>query len=134
MDGEWERLRSFLPVSNESCGRWRDHRQVIYGILHRLRAGVQWRDLAERFGRWKTFFERHRLWSADAPGSVCCSRSSPWPTRPVRSTGTSGGLHHRACAPACGRCSHRSAADPGSKGAGNPTPPVQRGNLHLPRP
>lgn len=46
------------------CGRWRDHRQVIDGILHRVRTGVQWRDLPERFGPWKTVYERHRLWSA----------------------------------------------------------------------
>ncbi|WP_435813016.1 IS5 family transposase [Streptomyces rochei] len=64
-DAEWERLRPFLPVSNRRCGRWRDHRQVINGILHRVRTGVQWRDLPERFGPWKTVYERHRLWSAD---------------------------------------------------------------------
>ena len=64
-DAEWERLRSFLPVSNGRCGRWRDHRQVINGILHRVRTGVQWRDLPERFGPWKTVYERHRVWSAD---------------------------------------------------------------------
>lgn len=64
-NAEWERLRPFLPVSNGLCGRWRDHRQVIDGILHRVRTGVQWRDLPERFGPWKTVFERHRLWSAD---------------------------------------------------------------------
>lgn len=64
-DMEWERLRPFLPVSNGRCGRWRDHRQVIDGILHRVRTGVQWRDLPERYGPWKTVYERHRLWSAD---------------------------------------------------------------------
>ncbi|MFH9656401.1 IS5 family transposase [Streptomyces anulatus] len=64
-DAEWEWLRPFLPVSNGRCGRWRDHRQVIDGILHRVRTGVQWRDLPERFGPWKTVYERHRLWSAD---------------------------------------------------------------------
>ncbi|MFF0425421.1 IS5 family transposase [Streptomyces sp. NPDC004520] len=64
-DAEWERLRPFLQVSNGRCGRWRDHRQVIDGILHRVRTGVQWRDLPERFGPWKTVYERHRLWSAD---------------------------------------------------------------------
>ena len=47
------------------CGRWRDHRQVIDGILRRVRTGVHWRDLPERFGPWKTAYERHRLWSAD---------------------------------------------------------------------
>ncbi|WP_370466705.1 IS5 family transposase [Streptacidiphilus sp. PB12-B1b] len=64
-DAEWERLRPFLPVSNRRCGRWRDHQQVIDGIPHRVRTGVHWRDLPERFGPWKTVYERHRLWSAD---------------------------------------------------------------------
>ncbi|MFC9650336.1 IS5 family transposase [Streptomyces sp. NPDC056937] len=64
-DAEWERLRPFLPVGNGRCGRWRDHRQVIDGILHRVRTGVRWRDPPERFGPWKTVHERHRLWSAD---------------------------------------------------------------------
>ncbi|GGS90083.1 hypothetical protein GCM10010270_72820 [Streptomyces violaceus] len=64
-DAEWERLQPFLPVSNGRCGRWRDHRQVINGIRHRVRTGVQWRDLPERFGPWKTVYERHRLWSGD---------------------------------------------------------------------
>ncbi|MFK4208457.1 transposase [Streptomyces sp. NPDC030920] len=39
-DAEWERLRSFLPVSNRRCGRWREHRQVIDGILYRVRTGT----------------------------------------------------------------------------------------------
>ncbi|MGW1093216.1 IS5 family transposase [Streptomyces sp. NPDC002596] len=64
-DAEWERLRPFLPVGNGRCGRWRDHRQVIDGILHRVRTSIHWRDLPERFGPWKTVYERHRLWSAD---------------------------------------------------------------------
>ncbi|GAA2123270.1 transposase [Kitasatospora saccharophila] len=38
---------------------------MIDGILHRVRTGVHWRDLPERFGPWKTVYERHRLWSAD---------------------------------------------------------------------
>jgi transposase len=64
-DTEWERLKPLLPVSNNRCGRWRDHRQVINGILFRTRTSVPWRDLPERFGPWKTVYERHRLWSAD---------------------------------------------------------------------
>ncbi|MET9539024.1 transposase [Streptomyces sp. NPDC006553] len=42
-----------------------DHRKVIHGNLHRLRTGVQGRDLPERFGPWKTGCERLRLGSAD---------------------------------------------------------------------
>ncbi|CAM5692150.1 hypothetical protein SCHAM137S_06469 [Streptomyces chartreusis] len=52
-------------MSNRRCGRWRDHRQVINGVLYRIRTGVQWRDLPDRYGPWKTVHERHRRWSAD---------------------------------------------------------------------
>ncbi|MGC0313409.1 transposase [Kitasatospora acidiphila] len=58
-------MRPSLPVSDGRWGRWRDHRQVIDGIRHRVRIGVQWRDLPERSDPWKTVYERRRLWSAD---------------------------------------------------------------------
>ncbi|MFD3336682.1 IS5 family transposase [Streptomyces sp. NPDC058700] len=64
-DAQWERLKPLLPMSNRRCGRWRDHRQVINGVLYRIRTGVQWRDLPDRYGPWKTVHERHRRWSAD---------------------------------------------------------------------
>lgn len=38
---------------------------MVNGILHRVRTGVQWRDLPERYGPWKTVYERHRRWSGD---------------------------------------------------------------------
>jgi transposase len=38
---------------------------VINGVLHRVRTGVQWRDLPDRFGPWKTVHKRHLQWSAD---------------------------------------------------------------------
>lgn len=58
-------LEPLLPVSNSRCGRWRDHRQVINGIIHRLSTGCQWRKLPEHFGPWQTIHKRHMLWSAD---------------------------------------------------------------------
>ncbi|MFJ9530520.1 IS5 family transposase [Streptomyces cyaneofuscatus] len=64
-DGEWAVLEPLLPRSNNRCGRWRDHRQVINGIIHRLSTGCQWRKLPERFGPWQTIHKRHALWSAD---------------------------------------------------------------------
>jgi transposase len=38
---------------------------VIDGIFFRTRAGCPWRDLPERFGNWKTVYNRHRRWSGD---------------------------------------------------------------------
>lgn len=62
---EWARLAPYLPKSGSRGGRWCDHRIVINGIFFRIRTGVPWRDLPERFGSWKTVYERHRRWSAD---------------------------------------------------------------------
>ncbi|WP_063731098.1 IS5 family transposase [Streptomyces sp. RTd22] len=62
---EWERLKPHLPRSVGRGGRWKDHRQVINGILFRIRTGIPWRDLPRRFGSWQTCYDRHRRWSAD---------------------------------------------------------------------
>ncbi|MFD7936555.1 transposase [Streptomyces sp. NPDC059755] len=43
------------------------------GVLYRIRTGVQWRALPERYGPWKTVHERHRRWSGMERGSGCCS-------------------------------------------------------------
>ncbi|MFE7582657.1 transposase [Streptomyces gardneri] len=39
-----------LPGIDGRCRPWRDHRQVINGVLWRLRTGPPWRDLPERYG------------------------------------------------------------------------------------
>ncbi|WP_055572501.1 IS5 family transposase [Streptomyces prasinopilosus] len=62
---EWARLAPHLPKPGRRGGRWNDHRKVVNGILFRIRTGIPWRDLPERFGSWKTVYERHRRWSAD---------------------------------------------------------------------
>ncbi|MGH8833835.1 MAG: IS5 family transposase [Actinomycetes bacterium] len=46
-------------------GRWRDHRQVLNGILFRVRTGVPWRDLPERYGPWETVYKRFARWQTD---------------------------------------------------------------------
>jgi transposase len=47
---------------------------VINGVLYRVRTGVQWRDLPERFGPWETVYKRHRRWSADGTWKMLLSR------------------------------------------------------------
>ena len=32
-------------------------------MLYKSRTGIPWRDLAERYGSWKTVYTRFRLWS-----------------------------------------------------------------------
>jgi transposase len=64
-DAEWVRLERLLPRHPRQGHRWNDHRLVIDGIFFRTRTGCPWRDLPERFGNWKTVYNRHRRWSAD---------------------------------------------------------------------
>jgi transposase len=46
-------------------GRWRDHRQVLNGILFWVRTGVPWRDVRERYGPWETVYKRFARWQTD---------------------------------------------------------------------
>jgi transposase len=64
-NAEWERLRLLLPPTGERGGRWRDHRQVINGIIWRTRTGAPWRDLPERYGPWQTCYKRFARWETD---------------------------------------------------------------------
>lgn len=73
-NAEWDRLESFLPPGGARGGRWSDHRRVINGVLYRVRTGVQWRDLPDRFGPWETVYKRHRRWSADGTWTMLLSR------------------------------------------------------------
>ena len=58
-------MEPLLPPCRGRGRPWADHRTVITGVLHRVRAGQPWRDLPERFGPWKTVYNRHRRWSGD---------------------------------------------------------------------
>jgi transposase len=65
-DDQWERIAPLLPCSDGRRGRpFRDHRQVVEGVIFRYRAGIPWRDLPVGFGPWKTVWKRHRRWSED---------------------------------------------------------------------
>jgi transposase len=61
----WERIAPLLPDGRSPGGRWRDHREVINGILWKLRTGAPWRDLPERYGPWQTCYDRFVRWRRD---------------------------------------------------------------------
>ncbi len=65
-DAQWALLEPLLPSSKGRQSRpFRDHRQVLEGIVFRLRTGCPWRDLPERFGPWQTVWKRHARFSKD---------------------------------------------------------------------
>ncbi|GAB2860049.1 hypothetical protein GCM10022221_69530 [Actinocorallia aurea] len=64
-DAARARVEPLLPAQAARGGRWLDHRTVLNGILWKLVTGVPWRDLPERYGNWKTVYERYRRWAGD---------------------------------------------------------------------
>ncbi|MFI7454466.1 transposase [Nonomuraea sp. NPDC049714] len=88
-DEEWAMQEPPLPVSGNRCGRWRSHRQVINGIIHRLSTEVQRRDLPQRFSRGRPSTSGTCCGRRTAPGTGSCSMSRPSPTPQGTSTGTS---------------------------------------------
>jgi transposase len=66
-DEQWARVEPLLPSSVGKKSRpFRDHRQVVEGIVYRYRTGVPWRDLPrEQFGPWQTVWKRHRRFAGD---------------------------------------------------------------------
>ena len=74
-DTDWARIESLMPSSEGQRGRpFRDHRQVIEGIIYRLRTGIAWRDLPVVFGPWQTVWKRHRRFSADGTWDMIHTR------------------------------------------------------------
>src|SRR5687768_1743110 len=65
-NAEWAVLEPLLPAQPARGGQWRDHRQVVNAICWIIkRTGSPWRDLPERYGPWKTAYQRFRRWAAD---------------------------------------------------------------------
>ncbi|WP_157734701.1 transposase [Actinopolyspora erythraea] len=47
-DQEWALLEPLLPqVQPQRGGRWRDHRQVVEGMVFKERTSCPWRELPE---------------------------------------------------------------------------------------
>ena len=58
-DQQWERLAPFFPPRpRRRGGQWTDDRTILNGIFWRLNTGAPWRDLPERYGKWKTVHDR----------------------------------------------------------------------------
>ena len=63
-DAQWELISPLMPSSDGKQGKpFRDHRQVVEGIIYRYRTGIAWRDLPAEFGPWQTVWKRHRSYA-----------------------------------------------------------------------
>lgn len=61
-DEMWEALRKILR--EHGCHSWKNDRQVMEGILWKLRTGAPWRDVPPELCKWKTAYNKFNSWSA----------------------------------------------------------------------
>jgi len=62
-DEQWQRLRPFLPTHCAGRKSTRGDRLFVDAVLYRAKTGVPWRDLPERFGPWKSVYNRFSNWA-----------------------------------------------------------------------
>lgn len=62
-DEQWARLQEVLPAKRRGPKGKRGDRLFVEAVLYRARTGIPWRDLPERFGPWKTVYNRFDNWS-----------------------------------------------------------------------
>ena len=63
-DEQWARLKPLLPRRPQGRKSSRGDRLFVDAVLFRAKTGVPWRDLPERFGPWKTIYNRFSNWAA----------------------------------------------------------------------
>lgn len=61
-DAEWSRIDPLLGSRSGPRSK-RGDRDFINAVAWRVKTGVQWRDLPERFGHWKTVYNRFHRWA-----------------------------------------------------------------------
>ena len=61
-DAQWTMVSIAIPKKRGPQPKL-DNRTFIDAVLYRAKTGVPWRDLPERFGSWKTIFNRFSNWS-----------------------------------------------------------------------
>lgn len=63
-DAQWTLIEPLMP-KHKPGGRWNDHRTTLDGMMWVLSSGSPWRDMPERYGSWKSVYDRFRRWTTD---------------------------------------------------------------------
>ena len=62
-EDQWRRLEAILPKQKAGPEAVRGDRLFIEAVLFRAKTGMPWRDLPERFGPWKSVYNRFANWA-----------------------------------------------------------------------
>lgn len=64
-DEEWSLIEGIFPKPAATGRPPVNPRDMVDGILWRLRTGSPWRDLPEEFGPWKTVYNHYDAWNSN---------------------------------------------------------------------
>ena len=62
-DEQWKRLQAVIPKQKAGPAPMRGDRLFVDAVLFRAKTGLPWRDLPERFGPWKSVYNRFNNWA-----------------------------------------------------------------------
>lgn len=62
-DEKWRRVEAVIPKQKAGPEATRGDRLFIDAVLFRAKTGMPWRDLPERFGPWKSVYNRFNNWA-----------------------------------------------------------------------
>ena len=63
-DAQWATLQPLLPRRAQGREAAKGDRLFMDAVIFGARTGIPWRDLPERFGNWKSVYNRFRNWAA----------------------------------------------------------------------
>ncbi len=61
-DDQWAKIENLLPSGPGRPSKNGD-RNFVNAVVYMAKTGVQWRDMPERFGTWKTIYNRFHRWA-----------------------------------------------------------------------
>jgi transposase len=62
-DAQWRRVQRVLPKQKAGPEALLGDRLFVEAVLFRAKTGLPWRDLPERFGPWKSVYNRFNNWA-----------------------------------------------------------------------
>jgi transposase len=61
-DDQWAKIEKLLPDGPGRPSKDGD-RNFVNAAVYMAKTGLQWRDMPERFGKWKTIYNRFHRWA-----------------------------------------------------------------------
>jgi hypothetical protein len=61
----WEQIALLLPAGRTAGRPYRNHQQILEGMLWVMTTGTSWRQLPSAFGPWETVYYRYQRWKRE---------------------------------------------------------------------